>query len=326
MDWEGLNADVEMILTKHYTPGRTDSIRATVLHWNAGDLTVEGCYNTWQTREASAHYQVESSGRIGQLVNDWDTAWHAGNANPYTIGIEHANRGDTITEECLEAGAHLVAAVHKKYGLGRPEWMVNVYPHSHFMATACPGSIGGSQNAQYMKRAQEWYDAMMAGTAAPDPSPAPSPAPAPELPVVRYRVRSGGVWLPEMVNRTCTGGSGDTYAGNGQPIEYLSMDFPGWYQVCTEKQGWLGKIYKYDINDEMNGMAGDGSPIKYVRCYYETPDPNATGWLRIRYAVANVGCDFFAEMEDLTDLSGYGDDAAGNGGTVSAFYAYLIQA
>ena len=41
---------------------------------NAGDLTVKGCYDVWQTREASAHYQVESSGRIGQLVHDRDNA------------------------------------------------------------------------------------------------------------------------------------------------------------------------------------------------------------------------------------------------------------
>lgn len=327
MDWEGLNADVEMILDRHYTPGRTQSIRGTVIHYNAGDLTVEGCYSVWQSREASAHYQVESSGRIGQLVNDWDTAWHAGDANPWTIGIEHANQPDgTVTGECLEAGAHLVAAIHNKYGLGRPEWMVNVFPHSHFMPTSCPGALGGSQNAAYMRRAQEWYDAMMAGTEAPEPSPAPEPAPVPAVPDVRYRVRAGGVWLPEMVNRTDTGGSGDTYAGNGQPIEYLAMDFPGWYQVCTEKSSWLPKVYAYNPDDLDNGCAGDGSPIKYVRCYYETADPEATGWLRIRYAVANVGCDFFAEMEDLTDLSGYGDDAAGNGGTISALYAYLVRA
>ena len=167
-------------------------------------------------------------------------------------------------------------------------------------------------------------DAVVGGAAG--ATPAPEPAPVPAVPDIRYRVRAGGVWLPEMVDRTDTGGSGDTYAGNGQPIEYLAMDFPGWYQVCTEKSGWLPKVYAYNPDDLENGCAGDGSPIKYVRCYYETQDPDSTGWLRIRYAVANVGCGFFAEMEDLTDLSGYGDDAAGNGGTISAFYAYLVRA
>ena len=193
------------------------------------------------------------------------------------------------------------------------------------MATDCPGEIAGSQNAAYMRRAQEWYDAMTAGTEVPEPTPAPAPA----IPGVLYCTSSdpnGAVWNPEMVNRTCTGGSGDTYAGDGNPILWLAMDFPGWYQVCTEKQGWLGKVYKYDKKDLENGCAGDGSPIRYVRCYYETQNPEETGWLRVRYAVANAGEGFLPEMEDLTDLSGYGDDAAGNGGTVSAFYAYLVRA
>lgn len=167
MDWNNLIADKNMIMNKNYTPGRSDSIRGVVLHHNAGNLTTEGCYSVWQTREASAHYQVEIDGTIGQLVHDKDTAWHAGSANPWTIGIEHANNssvGWTISDATLEAGAHLVAAICKYYGLGRPQWMANVFPHSHFMATGCPGAIGGSQNAVYMARAQAWYDAMVSGS------------------------------------------------------------------------------------------------------------------------------------------------------------------
>lgn len=176
MDFEHLKADENMILAKHYTRGRGGhGIKHVVVHYNAGDLTVKGCYDVWQTREASAHYQVESSGRIGQLVHDRDTAWHASNfaENQRSIGIEHANRGDTITDACLESGAHLVAAVCKAYGLGRPKWMVNVFPHCHFAATSCPGPLreGTSFHNRYMARAQQWYDAMVRGTA---PAAAPS--------------------------------------------------------------------------------------------------------------------------------------------------------
>lgn len=171
MDFENLNADVNRILSKHFTSGRSGrSIKHVVIHYNAGDLTVEGCYSVWQTREASAHYQVESSGRIGQLVWDKDTAWHASNWNEncQSIGIEHANKsGGTVTEACLDAGAHLTAAICKYYGLGRPEWGVNVFPHKHFSATSCPGQLYGSQKDAYIQRAQAWYDAMASGTSAP---------------------------------------------------------------------------------------------------------------------------------------------------------------
>ena len=78
-DWETLQPDEYKLLDKHYTAGRGGySINKIVLHHNAGNLSIQGCWNVWQTREASAHYQVDANGRIGQLVNDWDTAWHAG--------------------------------------------------------------------------------------------------------------------------------------------------------------------------------------------------------------------------------------------------------
>lgn len=183
-NWENIEADENLILTKHFTPGRAGTINKIVLHHNAGNLTIRGCYNVWQDREASAHYQVQSDGRIGQLVWDKDTAWHAGNfdANATSIGIEHADcqaRPWKISDACLENGAHLVAALCKYYKLGRPTWMKNVFPHNHFSSTECPASIAGSQNAAYMKRAQEWYDAMMKGSSAPA-APKPSkPAPKP---------------------------------------------------------------------------------------------------------------------------------------------------
>ncbi|MGI6535113.1 MAG: N-acetylmuramoyl-L-alanine amidase [Eggerthellaceae bacterium] len=163
-DWEKCVADVDKIMNKHFTSGRNGSkIQHVVIHYNAGDLTVERCWQVWQTRAASAHYQVESSGRIGQLVWDRDTAWHAGNAteNRRSIGIEHANRKDgTISEACLDNGAHLVAALCRLYGLGRPEWGVNVFPHKRFSATSCPGQIYGTQKDTYIQRAQSWYDQM----------------------------------------------------------------------------------------------------------------------------------------------------------------------
>lgn len=162
--WEKCEADVVKLLNKHYTSGRSGhKIEFVVVHYNAGNLTVEGCWSVWQTRQASAHYQVEDDGRIGQLVWDSNTAWHASNwdANCKSIGIEHANNSDgTITEACLDNGAHLVAALCHLYGLGRPQWLTNVFPHKYFAATSCPGQIYGSQKDSYIQRCQYWYDVM----------------------------------------------------------------------------------------------------------------------------------------------------------------------
>ena len=76
MDWLNLIADEDMILKKNFTVGRAGkNINKIVVHHNAGTLTIKGCHDVWQEREASAHYQVEREGRIGQLVHDKDTTW-----------------------------------------------------------------------------------------------------------------------------------------------------------------------------------------------------------------------------------------------------------
>jgi len=166
-NWATLEADIDCWMNKHYTPGRGNAkINKIVVHHNASRLTIQGIWNVWQTRQASAHYQVQNDGVIGQLVHDYDTAWHAGSANPTSIGIEHANLtfepGWTISDACLDNGAHLVAALCLYYGLGRPTWGVNVFGHKSFASTACPGAIAGSQTGGYMHHAQQWYDKMLA--------------------------------------------------------------------------------------------------------------------------------------------------------------------
>ena len=66
MDFDKLCADETKILTRHYTSGRSgQTITKVILHHNAGDLSIDGAYGVWQTREASAHYQVQSDGKIG---------------------------------------------------------------------------------------------------------------------------------------------------------------------------------------------------------------------------------------------------------------------
>ena len=187
-NWNTLEADIDLIMNTHYTPGRNGRrIDKVINHHNAGKLTIRGCYDVWQTRPASAHYQVQSDGKIGQLVWDRDTAWHAGNfaANTTSIGIEHADVSSNpwaVSEACLDNGVHLVAAICKFYGLGRPTWGKNVFRHKDFSATACPASLAGSQPAAYMARAQSWYDHMTGSTSAPAPTPAPAAKPAPATP------------------------------------------------------------------------------------------------------------------------------------------------
>lgn len=167
-DWETLEPDVYRLMNKHFTPGRGGrSIRYIVRHHTAGVLTTEQVWNVWQSRQASANYIVETSGRIGQLVNDWDTSWANANstANAESITIEHSNSAGAgqdwpISDATIEEGAHLAGALCRAYGLGRPEFGKNIKDHNDFWNTSCPYHLarGGKYHDQYMRRAQYWYD------------------------------------------------------------------------------------------------------------------------------------------------------------------------
>lgn len=181
--WENVEPDVYRLMNKHFTPGRGGrSIRYIVRHHTAGILTTDQVWNVWQSREASAHYIVEPSGRIGQLVNDWDTAWANGNAtaNAESITIEHSNSAGAgqdwpISDATIEEGAHLAAALCRAYNLGRPEFGKNIRDHREFYGTSCPYHLarGGKYHQRYMDRAQYWYDHMANPTPAPIPEEGP---------------------------------------------------------------------------------------------------------------------------------------------------------
>ena len=185
MDWLNVEPDVYRLLNKHFTPGRGGRrIKYIVRHHNAGVLTIDGCWNVWQTREASAHYQVENSGRIGQLVNDSDTAWHAADLvrNQESIGIEHANCGDAsqdwpISDLVIKQGARLAAALCLYYDLGRPEYGRNIRDHRETGQTSCPYHLarGGKYHGPWMAEAQRFYDRLKAQKEGRAPAPAPTP-------------------------------------------------------------------------------------------------------------------------------------------------------
>lgn len=317
MDWNNCIADKTRLLTKHYNSGRSGaSIQYIVVHHNAGvNLTVDDCWNIWQNRQASAHYQVQSDGLIGQLVNDGDTAWHAGdwNANCRSIGIEHANNCAgpwTISDQALESGAHLVAALCKLYGLGRPTWLGNVFPHKYFQATQCPGEIAGSQNAQYMARAQAWYDAMVNGTDPADDNPQDAGNPVNDA-GLNYRAHVADYGWLDAVRDGQTAGT----VGKGIQLEALKITPPEGLEltvkVHVEDKGWLTYegVKKGESsgegtspNDPIMGSVGEGKRMEALEII---PTKNETGkTLMYRVHLEEYGWTGWMEAGGATGTTG----------------------
>ena len=173
-DWLTLQPDRVKLMNKHYTPGRGGSkLECVVVHHNAGVLSIDQIWDVWQTRPASAHYQVTSSGEIGQLVWDRDTAWHAANSwmNQRSIGIEVSNSAGPdqdwpITPTAVREAGRLIAAICLYYKLGRPNSGTNVRYHREFTSTGCPYHLapGGKYNAALIGEAQRFYDELTGKT------------------------------------------------------------------------------------------------------------------------------------------------------------------
>ena len=167
-NWEKLKFDTK-ILSKHFTQMSKRQIKFVVVHHmaivgNGKGSALETCYNTWQTREASAHYGVDGN-LITQFVWDKDYAWATGNneGNLHGISIEHANSSSgpdwKVSEETWKTGAKLAAYIHLIYKLGRPVKDKTLRKHSSFKATACPGPYLGKEIwDEYVKEAQRVYD------------------------------------------------------------------------------------------------------------------------------------------------------------------------
>lgn len=137
---------------KHIIPGidhgRLSAVEFVVIHINVG--TTQGTFDWWAKggrgdHEADgAQVQVSKDGTCYQTMALNLKAWHAGDANGESIGVEHEGRpGDHFPHVQLHASANRVAWIHHECKLGRPHLNKTVFAHAHGGAAwgghDCPG-------------------------------------------------------------------------------------------------------------------------------------------------------------------------------------------
>ena len=113
--------------TCNYSAGRGGhAISAVTIHYTQGTYAgsiawFQNCTYNGVGARASAHYVVRSiDGQITQMVREADKAWHVGNCNPYTVGIEHEAYGDIasyFTPEMYQSSARLVRDICDRNGI-----------------------------------------------------------------------------------------------------------------------------------------------------------------------------------------------------------------
>jgi hypothetical protein len=154
----GLNA------TGHVTH-RSYKKKSVTLHHNGGRLSLQGILDVWKVRPASAHFQVDGGGRIGQYVLWHEYAWHAGNTtgNIESIGIEMANSTLSptwrVSETTWREAARLAGWLFANVIDGRPRpSRSNLFYHHHWKSTLCAGPYMDSVYNDVLAEAQAWYD------------------------------------------------------------------------------------------------------------------------------------------------------------------------
>lgn len=133
----------------NFTYGRDGrSLRKVTIHHCAGVMSAESIGYLWQNpnRECSSHYGIGNDGRIGQYVDESNTAWTDSNweSNCTSVTIETSNcscGGDwPVSDEALNSLIQLVADISIRNNLGYYVVGDNLTWHSMYSATTCPGN------------------------------------------------------------------------------------------------------------------------------------------------------------------------------------------
>ncbi len=103
---------------------RTAAVSHVTVHTTQGSYA--GSISWFQNCSAgvSAHYVIRSSdGQVTQMVRESSKAWHVGNSNGYTVGIEHegyvANPSAWYTTAMYNASAALTRDILASHGLAQ---------------------------------------------------------------------------------------------------------------------------------------------------------------------------------------------------------------
>ena len=276
----------------NYTKGRSGrKIEQICLHHMAGRLTAEQCGKIFQQvgRYGSSHYGIGYDGRIGQYVDETDTAWTNSNwdSNCKSVTIETSDNDNSwyVNDTTLNSLIKLVADIAKRNNLGTLVPGKNLTWHSMFTNTSCPGDYLRSK----MQYIADEANKINCG----------SSVPSSNVVNVYYRVKTQKHgWLPEVKNL-------EDYAGwENSPITGLAIRVDKGsikYRVHIKGGNWLPYVTGCNINDFNNGFAGDGKNIiDAVEVYYFTPN-DIRPYKKAKYKVNNYDWQYDSEKTNGQD-------------------------
>lgn len=153
--------------TGHVTHSKYKKTSVT-FHHNGGRLSLQGILDVWKTRPASAHFQSDVAGRIGQYVDVNEYAWATGNTygNCYSISIEMADLTLApewkVAEVTWRSAARLAGWLFANVIKAAPT-RNNVFVHHHWKSTDCAGPYIDKIFNDLLTEVQTWYALFIKG-------------------------------------------------------------------------------------------------------------------------------------------------------------------
>jgi len=151
---------------------------SVTLHNNGGPRdTHEDVLNTWKTRQASAHFDVDVNGGVAQYVKVDEYAWATGSTegNEVSISIEMADSDSAldIAEATWKSACRLAAWLFL-HVIDEAPSSSNIFPHRHWVSTDCPGPWAMHNWSMLVSEIETQYAALKGGST-PTPSAPPTP-------------------------------------------------------------------------------------------------------------------------------------------------------
>lgn len=112
--------------TCNYSSRNGHRVSAITIHYTQGTYSgsiawFQNCTYNGVGAQASAHYVLRSfDGQVAQMVRETDKAWHVGNCNSYTIGLEHEAYGDIasyFTPAMYQSSAQLTRDICERHNI-----------------------------------------------------------------------------------------------------------------------------------------------------------------------------------------------------------------
>ena len=281
-----------------------------VVHNTANDATArnEIAYMTNNNYETSFHYAVDDK-EVVQGIEENRNAWHSGGGNKckgnregIAIEICYSKSGGNKFIKAEENAVELIVDILKRYNWG----IDKVTKHQDYSNKYCPHRTLDMGWNRFIKM----IECKLNGGST-------IPTIQNDEVNVYYKVKTQKHgWLPEVKNL-------EDYAGwQNSPIIGLAIKVDKGsikYRVHLKNKGWLGYVTGYNINDIINGYAGNGKDvIDAVEVYYNTPS-NIRPYKKAKYKVNNYSWQY--DNEKTKGQDGY----AGAFGVTATKFQIVIE-